>query len=176
MRQWRLIGGIVVFLLSWSAAAHAQLTLYGPDYRAAAWLKVGITSEGALVFGVSGDLVPGTVGVEISPGSRVGLVRVFAGLEDGVPLTPQSCSYFVGASAVAVAAFGPGQPLHFGVRVGPQLEHIPIGTSGVELTSPQTAWALSYHFSWFPGVGHLHDGTVALGLSWAPHAYCESDD
>jgi len=176
MRHWRLIGSIVVLLLSWSAAAHAQQSLFGPDYRAAVWLKVGLTSEGLALFGLSGDHIPGTVGVEISPGSRLGLVRVFAGLKDGLPLVPETCSYFVGASAVAVAAFGQRQPLRFGLRLGPQLEHIPIGTAGTgELSYPQTAWALSYHFAWFPGVGHLHDGSVDLGQYWAPHGYCQSD-
>jgi hypothetical protein len=175
MRHWRLIGGFVILLLSASAVAQAQLSLvHKPDYRGAVWLRVGLTSEGLAVFGLSGDLIPGTVGVEVSPGSRFGLVRIVAGLKDGVPLVPQTCSYWVGAFAAGVAAFGPRQPLHFGMRLGAQFEHIPIANS-VALTYPQTAEELAYRFSWLPGVGHLHDGSAGVGLYWAPHAYCQSD-
>ena len=89
MRHWRLIGGLVILLLSGAGVAHAQMTLKPkPDYRAAVWLRVGFTSEGRVLFGASGDLVPGTVGIEMSPGSRLGLVRIFAGLKDSVPLVP----------------------------------------------------------------------------------------
>jgi hypothetical protein len=173
----RLLGGIVILLLSGSAVAHAQLSLVpGPEYRAAVWLRVGFTSERMVLFGLSGELIPGTVGIEISPGSRLGLVRIFAGLKDGVPLEPQTCSYWVGALATGVVAFGPRQPFHFGMRLGAQVEHIPIGDSGTGvLTYPRFADGLSYRFSWFPGAGHLHDGGIDLGLAWAPHAYCQSD-
>jgi len=175
MRHWRLIGGIVILLLSGSAVAHAQLTLIQkPDYRGAVWLRVGLTSEGLAIFGFSGDLIPGTVGIEISPSSRLGLVRIFAGLKDSVPLVPVTCSSWVGAIAAGVAAFGPRQPLHFGMRLGAQVERIPIANS-VALTYPQTAEGLSYRFSWFPGAGHLHDVSGDVGLYWAPHAFCQSD-
>ena len=180
MRHWRLIGGLVILLLSGSGVAHAQLSLRPkPDYRAAVWLKVGFTSEGRVLFGISGDLVPGTLGIEVSPpSSRLGLVRVFAGLKDGIPLNPSTCSYWVGALAGGVVSFGPQQPLHFGMRVGAQLEHIPIATSPANsaLSYPQVAEEYSYRFSWLPGAGHVHDGGIAFGPYWAPDAFCYDSD
>lgn len=179
MRRWGLIGGIVILLLSGGSVAHAQMSLRPkPDYRAAAWLKVGFTSEGRVLFGVSGDLVPGTLGIEVSPSSRLGLVRAFAGLKDGVPLFPSTCSYWVGALAAGVVSFGPQQPLHFGMRLGAQLERIPIATSPATsaLSYPQTAEEFSYRFSWLPGAGHVHDGGIAFGPYWAPRALCYDAD
>jgi len=171
MRHWRLIGSIVVLLLSWSAAAHAQQSLFGPDYRAAVWLKVGLTSEGLALFGLSGDHIPGTVGVEISPGSRLGLVRVFAGLKDGLPLVPETCSYFVGASAVAVAAFGQRQPQRGGTQSIPidldNLMHalllagvVKARETGVGMDVDTSLFDVAMHNLNYPGTWYLNGGTV----------------
>jgi hypothetical protein len=75
-----------------------------------------------------------------------------------------------------VATFGPGQPLHFGLRLGAHIEHTPLANAATPvLAFPQVGEGVSYRFSWLPAVGVIHDGGADFGLYWAPHGYCQSD-
>ena len=174
--RWRLVGIIVFFLLSRSAVAHASFSIQPkPDYMRGFWIRVGFTSEGRFSFGISGDAEPLSAGIEISPRSELGLVRVFAGVRDGLRFPP-TCSVFYGGSGGAVVSFGPEQKLHFGLRLGAHIEHKPIADSMHPiLTFPKRSEGLSYQFSWLRGAGFLHDGGAEVGLFWAPHGYCQSD-
>jgi hypothetical protein len=142
--------------------------------------RLGFTSEARWAFGLSADWLPWTVGIEISPGSTLGLMRAFAGAKYGPKVPPAAytnCSTFVKGSAAAALAFGPRQSPHAGLQLGAHLERLSWWSSQREAVKDVgNAEALAYRFSWFPGAGFLHVGSAELGLVSADRdGYCGSD-
>jgi hypothetical protein len=169
---------VALALLFLAVPASARATYYinpPPDYVRSLWFRIGVTSEGRFSVGLAFDALPATAGIDFSPGSALGPLRVFAGLKAGLTLVPVSCSGWAGLSGGAVYAFGPKQSGHFGMGLGAHLAHMPLPMGGAQMSFPQLEEGLAYRFSWFPGAGVLHEGSLDLGLYWTPGADCESD-
>jgi hypothetical protein len=162
----------VVMLLAGASCGTPHI-YSAPDYRRTVWVRVGITSERHPSFGLAFDDEPATVGIEASPGSALGVVRAFAGLKDGLRWEPL-CRLWGRLGGGAVAAFGPRQPFHLGLRLGAYVEDSPVAEYG-PVAFPAMTEGASYLFSWFPGAGHLHDVGAAVGTYWAPHGACGND-
>jgi hypothetical protein len=166
--------GLAALLLSIAGStARASDIFYPPDYVRGVWLRIGFTTEARFTFGVSAESLPWTAGVELSPGSAVGLVRVFAGLKSNDVFTPVSCSAFVGFGAALAAGFGPGQPPHLGLRLGAHVRSMNM-TNHIG-TPLELGEGLSYAFSWLADAGHVHDFGIETGIFDAPHASCAGD-
>lgn len=172
----RLAGLAALSLLAAPAAARATNYINPtPEYVGATLLRIGVTTEGRFLIGLALELDPATVGIDFSPRSALGSVRVYAGLKDGLHVPQLACSLWAGASAVAVYAFEPHQPGHFGVGIGAHLAHMPISLGGAPLSFPQPEEGGTGRLSWFPGAGVLLEGSLDLGLVWAPGGDCEYD-
>jgi hypothetical protein len=179
-RSRRRLTGIVA-LVFFAGPATARATYYiveSPDYVRSIWLRLGVTTEGRFSIGVAVDALPATAGVDFSPQSALGPVRVFGGLKVGTILTPAVCSGWAGLSGGAVYAFGPTRPGHFGMQLGAHLEHMPIWNSSgrnAPISFPQLEEGGSARFSWFPRAGVLLEGDLELGVFWAPGGHCAWD-
>jgi hypothetical protein len=146
-----------------------------PEYTRSVWIRIGLTSEGRVTFGAAFDELPLSAGVEVSPRSPTALVRVFAGLKDGVRLV-NSCSVFARVSGMALMSFGPKQPVHFGLRLGGYFEHTRMAdAANPGPTYPRVGEGASYQLSWLAGTAFIHDLGVAVGPYWTPRGYCQSE-
>jgi hypothetical protein len=169
---------VLAALLLLAAPAAARASNYidpPPDYVASTLVRVGVTTEGRFLIGLSFDLSPATIGVDFSPKSALGSVRLIAGVKDGLHVPQLACSLWAGASAVGVYAFEPHQPGHFGVGIGVHAAQVPIASGQPPISFPQTEQGGTARLSWFPGAGVLAEGSFDLGLVWAPGGYCQSD-
>ena len=161
------------------STARAADIFYPPDYVRGVWLRVGFTTEGRFSFGLSGEALPWTAGIELSPASEVGLVRVFAGVKSNSSMAgPASCNTFLGFGAHVAARFGPGQPPRLGLRLGAHLRNMDMTNHG-RLPGQEplllSGEGLSYAFSWLADAGHVHDFGAEAGVFYAPNASCAGD-
>jgi hypothetical protein len=165
----------VLVLIAAGSTARAADIFSKPDYVRGIWLRVGFTTEGRFTFGLSGEAIPWMAGVEVSPGSAVRLVRVFAGARSNDSMAGfAGCNSFLGFGGAIVAGFGPAQPLTAGLRLGLNLRNIPM-TNRIGSPSAIFSEGLSYNFSWLANAGHVHDFGLEAGLVDAPHAGCRGD-